>query len=276
MTHQCKIGDLLIRITHQNNDHLVDNIEKYETQEPSEYFLGSRFVKSLEECQEEIIKQDSFRKFYQNNQGEVIDIFHSSGKLKAKILMTEDYHNIEIWMIPKYFPNIIDSEYIYLSMFFPEIAIRAGYVILHASVVQMHDKGFLFCAPSMGGKTTHANHYLQLIEGATILNDDKALIKDGIVYGSPFSGQTKQNLNQSAPIEAVVFLSKATTNQFTLIEKQARLLPLIQHSLRPSTEDSWDVVISQLNQLVVQVPCYSGQVTKDPSSAEQFLSFLNS
>jgi len=160
-------------------------------------------------------------------------------------------------------------------MFFPEIAIRAGYVVLHASVVQINGKAILFCAPSMGGKTTHANHYLQLVEGATILNDDKALIKDGVVYGSPFSGQTKSNLNQSAPIEAVVFLSKATTNQFTLIERQARLLPLIQHTLRPSSEDSWDVVLSQLGQLLNRVHCYFGHVTKDQASAESFLHFLN-
>lgn len=253
---------------------MIDNIEKYVTQEPSEYFLGSRFVESLEVSQEVVIKQDSFRIFHRSSEGEVIDVFHVSGELKAKIRISHDHHHIEILMVPKYFQNITDSEYVYLSMFFPEIAIHAGYVVLHASVVQMKGKAFLFCAPSMGGKTTHANHYLQLVEGATILNDDKALIKDGIVYGSPFSGQTKENLNQSAPIEAVVFLSKATTNQFTWIEKQARLLPIIQHTLRPASEESWNVVLKQLEDIITKIPCYHGFVTKDSSSAELFLKIL--
>lgn len=274
MTHTCKIGDILITITHQNNEHLIDNIEKYVTQESSEYFLGSRFVGSLEVSQEPVIKQDSFRTFHRSSEGEVIDVFHASGVLKAKVRISHDHHHIEILMIPKYFPNISDSEYIYLSMFFPEIAIHAGYLILHASVVQIQGKAILFCAPSLGGKTTHATHYLRFVEGASILNDDKALIKDGVVYGFPFSGQTKQNVNQLAPIRAIVFLTKAITNQFELIEKPACLLPLIQHALRPSSEESWNVVLKQLEDIITKIPCYHGFVTKDSSSAELFLKIL--
>ncbi len=84
---------------------------------------------------------------------------------------------------------------------------------VHAAVVSCEGKGYLFLGPSGTGKSTHAQLWLKHFEGTELLNDDNPVVRDGIVYGSPWSGKTPCYRNVSVPIGGIVMLSQAPYNK---------------------------------------------------------------
>ena len=61
-------------------------------------------------------------------------------------------------------------------------------LVLHAVVVSYGGKGYMFIAPSGTGKSTHARLWLEHIEGTELVNDDFPVVRDEMVYGSPWGG----------------------------------------------------------------------------------------
>ena len=85
---------------------------------------------------------------------------------------------------------------------------------VHAAVVSCEGKGYLFLGPSGTGKSTHAQLWLKHIEGTELVNDDNPVVRDGVVYGSPWSGtKTPCFRNVSVPIGGIVMLSQAPYNK---------------------------------------------------------------
>ena len=85
---------------------------------------------------------------------------------------------------------------------------------VHAAVVSCEGKGYLFLGPSGTGKSTHAQLWLKHFEGTELVNDDNPVVRDGIVYGSPWSGnKTSCYRNVSVPIGGIVMLSQAPYNK---------------------------------------------------------------
>ena len=84
---------------------------------------------------------------------------------------------------------------------------------VHAAVVSCEGKGYLFLGPSGTGKSTHAQLWLKHFEGTELVNDDNPVVRDGVVYGSPWSGKTPCYRNVSVPIGGIVRLSQAPYNK---------------------------------------------------------------
>ena len=84
---------------------------------------------------------------------------------------------------------------------------------IHAAVVSCGGKGYLFLGPSGTGKSTHAQLWIKHIGGTELVNDDNPVVRDGIVYGSPWSGKTPCYRNVSYPIGGIVRLSQAPYNK---------------------------------------------------------------
>jgi len=83
-------------------------------------------------------------------------------------------------------------------------------LVLHAVVVSCEGKGYLFLGPSETGKSTHARMWLLNVEGTKLVNDDFPVVRDGVVYGSPWGGfLTSCYRNVSYPIGGMVRLSQA-------------------------------------------------------------------
>ena len=61
-------------------------------------------------------------------------------------------------------------------------------LVLHAVVVSCEGKGYMFIGPSGTGKSTHARMWLLNVEGTKLVNDDFPVVRDGVVYGSPWGG----------------------------------------------------------------------------------------
>ncbi len=88
-----------------------------------------------------------------------------------------------------------------------------GTLLFHAAVVSCEGKGYLFLGPSGTGKSTHAQLWLKHFEGTELVNDDNPVVRDGVVYGSPWSGKTPCYRNVSVPIGGIVRLSQAPYNE---------------------------------------------------------------
>jgi serine kinase of HPr protein (carbohydrate metabolism regulator) len=88
-----------------------------------------------------------------------------------------------------------------------------GTLLFHAAVVSQEGKGYLFLGPSGTGKSTHAQLWLKHIDGTELVNDDNPVVRDGVVYGSPWSGKTPCYRNVSVPIGGIVMLSQAPYNK---------------------------------------------------------------
>jgi hypothetical protein len=84
---------------------------------------------------------------------------------------------------------------------------------VHAAVVSCGGKGYLFLGPSGTGKSTHAQLWIKHIGGTELVNDDNPVVRDGVVYGSPWSGKTPCYRNVSVPIGGIVRLSQAPYNK---------------------------------------------------------------
>ncbi len=86
-------------------------------------------------------------------------------------------------------------------------------LVLHAVVVSCEGKGYIFLGPCGAGKSTHARLWLKHIEGTELVNDDNPVVRDGVVYGSPWSPITPCYRNVSYPISGFVRLSPAPYNK---------------------------------------------------------------
>lgn len=86
-------------------------------------------------------------------------------------------------------------------------------LVLHAVVVSCEGKGYIFLGPCRTGKSTHARLWLLHVEGTKLVNDDFPVVRDGVVYGSPWSPITPCYRNVSYPIGGIVSLSQASCNK---------------------------------------------------------------
>ena len=86
-------------------------------------------------------------------------------------------------------------------------------LVLHAVVVSCEGKGYIFLGPCGAGKSTHAQLWLKHIEGTELVNDDHPVVRNGVVYGSPWSPITPCYRNVSYPISGFVRLSPAPYNK---------------------------------------------------------------
>lgn len=90
-------------------------------------------------------------------------------------------------------------------------------LLMHASTVVNGGKAYLFLAPSGTGKSTHSQLWLKNVPFTRLLNDDNPVISiiDGkaMVSGSPWSGKTPCYINESYPVGALVYITRAKYNK---------------------------------------------------------------
>lgn len=105
-----------------------------------------------------------------------------------------------------------------LRMVYSQAVVYHRAISIHASVVQLGGRGYLFMGKSGTGKSTHSALWMQAFEGCELLNDDNPTLRlmgDEVwVYGTPWSGKTPCYKNKRYPLAAMVRLRQAKTNRF--------------------------------------------------------------
>ena len=126
------------------------------------------------------------------------------------LICSKDYREGRIIMPECKFKTIFNDA---LRMMYDLATAGKDTLHVHAAVVSCEGKGYLFLGPSGTGKSTHAQLWLKHFEGTELVNDDNPVVRDGIVYGSPWSGKTPCYRNVSYPIGGIVRLSQAPYNK---------------------------------------------------------------
>lgn len=119
-----------------------------------------------------------------------------------------------------------------LMMTFAFAASRCDTLLIHASLVRQHGKGYAFIAKSGTGKSTQVSLWLRYLPDCDLMNDDNPIVRyiDGqtYIYGSPWSGKTPCYRDVKAPLGAVTRIDQAPKNsieKLSPIESFVSLLP---------------------------------------------------
>lgn len=132
-------------------------------------------------------------------------------------------------------------------------------LILHSSVVQMHNQAVLFSGPSGIGKSTQAALWEKYL-GADILNGDRCIIRkkfDGFYgCGSPWCGTSGIYRQEQAKIKGIFLLRQGKENSVRSVGAEA-FVKIFQHCI----VNMWDgTFVMKLTDLIVelleQVPVY--------------------
>lgn len=104
----------------------------------------------------------------------------------------------------------------YLHQIFSCAVIPRGGLVLHGALIEWNGRGFVVCAPSGTGKTTHARLWRDT-QRALIVNGDRALCRciDGVwtAGGMPWCGTSGECVNRRVPLSALVVLTRGAENE---------------------------------------------------------------
>ena len=136
-------------------------------------------------------------------------------------------------------------------------------VMLHSSAIMYKGKGYLFSADSGVGKTTHTKLWQKVFGNEVkIINDDKPLIRkiDGqwMVFGTPWSGDSDENLNVSVPVGGIIFISRAQTNKIRRLElyKDEIAQLFLEQTIRAREPEQAMAVLENADDLLKSVPVF--------------------
>lgn len=201
-------------------------------------------------CQYEIMRRRSEK--YLTTKTDECDIL-------IKIPKDKIIHPLEIY---KHL-NPAEIETILMSRHFSRSLLLHNGFSLHASAISFKGNGILFSAGSGTGKSTHTRLWQKHfgIDNVPIINDDKPAIrciKDHFyVYGTPFSGNSEENLDMKVPLHAIVFLQRDTVNSIRTLSSAEALPLLMKQTLRPnSSNEHMASLLSLLNRLISEIPLY--------------------
>lgn len=133
--------------------------------------------------------------------------------------------------------------------------------LMHGACIEYHGKAYAFCAKSGTGKSTHLCLWKKVYgEDVHIINGDKPILRlrDGIffVYGTPWCGKEGWNMNTSAPLKALCFLERDTTNTIEPIHSSQVMQRLGHQILMPKAAEQMEHYLDMMDVLIRQTSCY--------------------
>ena len=159
--------------------------------------------------------------------------------------------------------SLNDIENIITCAQFSSIVMNNNAIILHASAILFKNKIYLFCADSGVGKSTHTKLWQEYYgkDNVIIVNDDKPLVTIEndllIASGTPWSGNSLENVNLSAPVSGIVFIERDTHNELIKLNKTNEILPLLfNNSPHLSNKDDIDKLLTIMGNIVSKTNFY--------------------
>ncbi len=132
--------------------------------------------------------------------------------------------------------------------------------LLHSAVVGYEGRAYAFSAPSGTGKSTHAHIWTERFAGARIINGDKPIIRfnegGAFVYGTPWCGKEKQNINTSLPLAAICFIERGERNVIRPAENHEVTARLFNQILIPREPGEIAKLMPLIDRCVRVVPCF--------------------
>lgn len=201
--------------------------------------------------------------------------FKTDGCPQAQITIPYKRADYERWLEERPHLTLSDAENICTCNFFASEVIQYGAIVLHASALLFNGKAYLYSADSGVGKTTHTKLWQQYYgkEKAVIINDDKPVIRliDGVFFasGTPWSGNSLECENITAPLGAIVFLNRGKENHLERLFKAGQILPLLLiQTVHRTSADKLSRVLALADRLIQDVPVYKLDCTMDKEAVK--------
>lgn len=132
------------------------------------------------------------------------------------------------------------DSFVELAYIFAYSILNKGGILFHGVVLEWQERGFLFCAHSGVGKTTHTSMWRDT-EDAHILNGDRALCckeeNRWYAYGAPWSGSSGECSNSKTPLTAIIILEQSDSNEVSFLSPLQGAKELMQLAFAPSWEE---------------------------------------
>jgi hypothetical protein len=198
--------------------------------------------------------------------GEAVFEYHWWGDTAGWLVSSADYQKGRLITTGQYTKMAIDNS---MMILFALATADKGTVLFHAAVVSHQGRGYMFLGPSGTGKSTHARLWLKHIDGTELVNDDNPVVRDGVVYGSPWSGKTPCYRNVSYPLGGIVLLSQAPYNKICRLGGLQAYIALVSSI----SGKRWDARVADglhqtENALAMQVPVWHLECLPDEAAAK--------
>lgn len=148
-------------------------------------------------------------------------------------------------------------------------------LLMHAAVIEYEGKAYAFTAKSGTGKTTHISLWEKAFgDKVRVINGDKPLVRmvtEGnkssfIIYGTPWCGKEKRNVNTSAPLAGICVLERS--EESFIAPMGAEAIPAIMgQMLMRNDAEYMGIMMSFIDRLIGNVPVYRLGVNMDASAA---------
>jgi len=145
-------------------------------------------------------------------------------------------------------------------------------VILHTCGIARDNNGILFAGESGAGKSTMAGIWSQE-KGIEVLSDDRTVVrqKEGAfrMYGTPWHGEAKFGLSQSAKMDKIFFIRHGDANSVRKLKEAEAVQSLLTCSFPPYWDSAgMNFTLEFFSQLAAAVPCYELFFKPDSSVIE--------
>ena len=142
--------------------------------------------------------------------------------------------------------------------------------LMHASVVALEGRAYMFTAASGVGKTTRTSLWLEEYPTSFVVNGDKPLLKveeDAVLAcGTPWCGKEGWNTNTMVPLRAIFLLERADED-FVEEISLGKAFPTILHQIhRPADPDAMRKTLGLLQALQGKVKFYRFRSTMNPEA----------
>lgn len=189
------------------------------------------------------------------------------GTSEASIIIDASRYNIANW--PGLNPD--DLAYMESGQQFYVNLLRFKGMLLHSSCIVIDNAAYLISGPCGVGKSTHTK-LLNNYYGGEIINDDKPALRlskgQWIAYGTPWSGKHHININTSAPIKAICFMSRdRSSNSIRKLDAFQAMANLMSQTTFRLDEKYMGKLLDLIEQLVSQVPIYEMESLANEESA---------
>lgn len=149
--------------------------------------------------------------------------------------------------------------------------------VIHAAAATLNGKGFLFPGRSEAGKSTISRLLKARGEGV-LLSDDRGVVRkmgsDYTLFGTPWPGDARIALNESADLSGIMFLVQAAENEIRPISMTDAFERLMGVTSIPWYDvEVIEPILSFCESLVGEVPVYELRFRRDESVVDMLADF---
>lgn len=172
--------------------------------------------------------------------------------------------------LQRYSDSELESNVVYCTLC--EALIDHDVLPMHGSALCMDGAAYIFAAKSGTGKSTHSRLWREVYgDRVWMINDDKPVVKvtDGraAVYGTPWTGKHRLGCNASAPLKAIVRLSRDDENHIERLSDADAFQMLMERSYFSRDPARMARIVALVNRLVHAAEFYSLGCNMSPEAA---------